>query len=76
MKIKIPNFKEINITDYDYFVIGNKVYLLNPSNNQFEVSKKGERVVLATKYHVELFKAEITQTKTTTGILIKIKGTR
>lgn len=71
MKIKIPNFKEINITDYNYFVIGDKIYLLNASNNQFEVSKKGEKVLLATKYHIELFKVKIEQIKTATGIIVK-----
>ena len=67
MKIKIPNFKEINITDYNYFVIGDKIYLLKASNNQFEVSKKGEKVLLATKYHYALLSVKIEQIKTTTA---------
>lgn len=72
MKIKIPNFKEIEIRDYNYFVVGDKVLICNPINNKFEISKKGDKLYLPTKHHICLLKVKIEQSKTKemTGVWI------
>lgn len=71
--MKIPKYGTINPTDYNYFIIDDKVFLVNKETNFFETNENGDKIALHIKHYIELLKLD-TQLKTLkTGQLLTTK---
>jgi len=71
MKVKIPNYGDLSIRDYRYFITNGKIIICDYSTKQFKSNKKGEILLLPSKYHVNLLSVKIEQEKIKSGIWIK-----
>ena len=70
MKIKVPNYEEFNITERNYFIVKNKIFVCKKDKNFFVLDKKGERVILPVKHYIDILKIETGRKVLSTGILL------
>ncbi len=71
MTIKQPHYGDLNLLDFNYLIIKDKVFICNKDFNRFELSNKGEKMELAKKYHVELLKLDRELKTVDYGLLLK-----
>jgi len=73
MKIKIPNYGDLNLREYHYFITGEKILVCDKDTRQFKHNKKGDILLLPSKYHINLLSVKIQQEKIDTGLWILTK---
>lgn len=73
MKIKLPNTNPFELSDCNYFIIGDKVFVCNQDRCTFKGDKSGDKIELPKKYHSEVLLNAVELEKRETGILVKVR---